>query len=68
MEKNIGKLDRGIRLFFGILFIYIAYAIFDNILILSIILGILGVIAILESFTGYCGLYKLFKINMNGGN
>lgn len=65
MGKNVGKLDRGMRLLFGILLIYIAYAIFNNILILSIILGVLGIISIIESFTGYCGLYKLFKINTN---
>ncbi len=65
MEKNVGKLDRIMRLLFGILLIYIAYIIFNNILILSMVLGILGAIAIIESFIGYCGLYKLFKINTN---
>ena len=63
MEKNVGKVDKAIRLIVGILLIYLAF-ILDNRLTIIIVAG-LGTISIYESYTGFCELYKLFKKNTN---
>ena len=66
MEKNVGKIDKGVRFVAGLILIYLAF-ILDN-KSATIILASFGAISISESFSGYCGLYKLLKINTNRRN
>jgi len=56
MKKNVGKVDKIIRIVIGVLFIVAAY-------IWSWWLLIPAFIAIATAFTGFCGLYALFGIN-----
>ena len=61
MEKNVGNIDRGLRLLAGIVVIYLA-VIVDN-KILTILFAVFATISVYESYVGFCGLYKLFNIN-----
>lgn len=61
MEKNIGKIDRIIRVIVGSALIIFGSNLEQR--VLSLILALFGLISIIEGFTGYCGLYNLLKIN-----
>ena len=56
MEKNIGTLDRGVRIVLGLAIIGLGVY-FKN------WLGLIGVALILSGLIGWCGLYKLLGIN-----
>lgn len=56
MKKNVGGIDRGIRIVLGI--IIIALGVY-----LKNWLGIIGVILLLTGLFSYCGLYQLLGIN-----
>ena len=62
MKKNMGTLDRGIRILVAIL---IAGLYFTNLIsgTIAIILSILAVIFVLTSFAGLCPLYFPFGIS-----
>lgn len=64
MKRNIGSLDRLIRMGFGVLFIVIgayAYAHINGLLgVLAIAIGLFG---IFEALVGWCGLYALLGKN-----
>lgn len=58
MEKNVGTLDKAIRVVLGLLFVYLAITqggIFW-------ILGIVGVVLIGTSVMGFCPLYRVIGI------
>lgn len=57
MEQNVGKLDRTIRFFVGIIALYLA--------MYSPWWLILAIPALVTASTGFCWPYKLFKINTN---
>ncbi|MBU3822922.1 DUF2892 domain-containing protein [Flavobacteriaceae bacterium XHP0103] len=59
MKKNIGDLDRGLRIVFAIA---VAALYFSNIIegTLAYILMVLATIFLLTSFIGFCPLYSLF--------
>lgn len=63
LKKNLGSTDRAVRFFIGVFLLYLAFFIFENNLILKIVLIIFGVISLVESFISYCGIYQLLKIN-----
>jgi len=65
MEKNMGTIDRGIRLLLGIL-VVVLY--FTGLIsgTAAIILGILAIIFILTSIIGFCPLYIPLKISTKG--
>jgi hypothetical protein len=66
MEKNVGKLDRIIRIIIGIVLLGIGIFLIVNnpsLIILSVILIIIGVISLGTAATGFCILYKPFNIN-----
>lgn len=62
MKKNMGKIDKIIRICLAILF---AVLIFTGILegVISIILGIFAIIFLITSAIGFCPLYILIGIS-----
>lgn len=56
MNKNLGRIDRMLRVVIGI--IIIAAGIFNNSW-----LGAIGIVPILTALIGWCPLYSPFKIN-----
>jgi len=56
MKKNVGGIDRVIRIVLGIVIIGLGIY-FKN------WLGIIGVILLLTGLISWCGLYKVFGIN-----
>ncbi|MBI9050327.1 MAG: DUF2892 domain-containing protein [Anaerolineaceae bacterium] len=64
MKKNMGSLDRIIRL---LLVALVAILYFTNVIsgTLALILGILAVVFLVTSLVSFCPLYKLFGISTN---
>ena len=61
MEKNIGKLDRIIRLIISAIFLILFFT--KTISgFLGVILLILSIVFIITAITGFCGLYKILGI------
>ena len=62
MKKNVGTLDRILRLVIAIIF---AYLYFSGTITgaLGIILLVLGAVFALTSLFSFCPLYRLFKFN-----
>jgi len=65
MKKNMGTIDRVIRILLAIVFIvlYLNGNITD---VAAIILGILAIVFIITSLIGFCPLYVPFKISTIG--
>lgn len=57
MKKNVGKIDRTIRVVLGV--ILLALGFFYQ----SWLLGILGLLAIITGAISFCGLYALLGIS-----
>jgi hypothetical protein len=64
MKKNLGSLDRIIRVIVAIVF---AYLYFSGTVtgLLGIILLVLGIVFLLTSLVSFCPLYLPFKISTN---
>lgn len=64
MKKNMGSIDKGIRILIAIL---IAVLYFTKLIsgTWAVILGILAIVFILTSFISFCPLYLPFGINTN---
>jgi hypothetical protein len=62
MKKNMGSLDRGIRI---LLVILVAILYFTNQIsgIAAIVLGVFAVTFLLTGLTGFCPLYFPFKLS-----
>ncbi|MGQ9540715.1 MAG: YgaP family membrane protein [Armatimonadota bacterium] len=62
MTKNMGTLDRVIRLLIAVLIavLYLTHTISG---LTAVILGIVAVIFVLTSLVGYCPLYTLFRFS-----
>jgi len=56
MEKNVGTIDKGIRVVLAAVFAYIGF-------LYSYWLWIIPVLLIITVFTGFCWPYKLFGIS-----
>jgi hypothetical protein len=65
MKKNMGTIDRIIRILLAILVI-VLYLTGNITGLAAIILGIIAVIFILTSIVGFCPLYLPFKISTIG--
>jgi heme/copper-type cytochrome/quinol oxidase subunit 4 len=61
MIKNESNVDRGLRLFLGVMFLYMGYAFSSG--GVQIVLYIFGVILVFTAATGFCLLYKLLGIS-----
>lgn len=62
MNKNIGFLDRVVRLLGGALLLALGLFVIPNNIVRGVAI-VLGLIAVLESFIGYCYLYQLLEID-----
>jgi Inner membrane protein YgaP-like, transmembrane domain len=62
MKKNMGSMDKGIRIFLAVI---IAILYFTNQItgVAAIILGIFAVVFLLTSFMSFCPLYVPFKLS-----
>ncbi len=61
MKRNIGTVDRVIRVIVGLLAlggIFLVSATW-----LKVVLGIVGIVMLFTAATGFCGLYTLFGIS-----
>lgn len=57
MEKNIGQIDRVLRILIG------AVILWQGVLMSNIILIVLGSVLILTGLVGKCGIYKMLGVN-----
>ena len=57
MKRNVGGIDKIIRIILGFAIFILGYY------YQSIILGLIGLIILLTGLLGWCGLYKIFKIS-----
>ncbi len=62
MKKNVGTIDRVIRIILGLIFVYLGEVSMGA---LSIILYIVAVILLLTGLFGTCPLYSALKMNTN---
>ena len=62
MKKNMGSMDKGIRVFLAVI---IAILYFTNQItgVAAIVLGIFAVVFLLTSFMSFCPLYVPFKLS-----
>lgn len=63
MIKNIGSVDKVIRIIIGLFLVYYAIANYNTSMVWSVIAGIVGLGLIITVFTGFCFLYKIFGIS-----
>ena len=62
MSKNLGAIDKIIRVIVGLILLYGGYSLGAS-TILGIVLIVIGAISIIEAFIGFCLIYKIFGIN-----
>lgn len=62
MKKNMGTIDRGIRILLAVI-VAILYLIGSITGVAAIILGILAVVVLTTGLTGFCPLYVPLKIS-----
>jgi len=62
MKKNVGSMDKGIRIFLAVI---IAILYFTNQItgVAALVLGIFAVVLLLTSFFGFCPFYAPFKLS-----
>jgi hypothetical protein len=62
MKKNMGSIDKAIRILAAliVLFLYLAGQISGT---AAIILGVIAVVFVATSLVSFCPLYTLFKVN-----
>ncbi|MFA6801181.1 MAG: DUF2892 domain-containing protein [Acholeplasmataceae bacterium] len=63
MKKNVGRVDKMVRYGLAIVFLVVGAILYDNLMVLSIILFVLALIMVVTSAMSFCGLYRLFGIN-----
>jgi hypothetical protein len=62
MKKNVGSMDKGIRIFLTVI---IAVLYFTNQItgVAAIVLGVFAIVFLLTSLVGFCPLYAPFKFS-----
>lgn len=65
MEKNVGQIDKIIRVILGIIFLILAYVTYGDQLILAVIFVILAVIMFVTAALGTCPIWSVLKVNTN---
>ena len=63
MKKNVGQVDRGIRIIVGIVLLLLVVVLQND----WRWLGLIGIIPLATGLLGSCPLYMLFGINTNKG-
>lgn len=61
MKKNVGSIDRVIRVILGIVVLSLLFIIEGNLKWL----GLIGLIPLITGLIGYCPIYTLFKTSTN---
>ena len=65
MKENEGKLDRIMRVVFGVIFVFAGFLYFAP--PVSQILMVIGGILVLTGMIGYCPLYSILKVDTCSG-
>lgn len=63
MNKNIGTVDKVVRMIIGLFLVYYAIANYSVSMTWTIVSGIVGLGLIITVFTGFCIIYKIFGIS-----
>lgn len=64
MTKNIGTVDKIIRVILALVLLYAAWVMYNgDSLILAVVLAIIGLLVLITAITGFCFLYKVAGIN-----
>ncbi len=65
LKRNIGGIDRALRVSFSLLMLYFGFS--DNTIITDqmagVIIGIIGLASLLVAVVGICPLYTVIKLN-----
>ncbi len=61
MVKNVGTIDKIVRVIVGILALVGAFLVSGT--VLKVILGIVAILMFFTAITGYCGLYRVLGIS-----
>jgi hypothetical protein len=61
MNKNVGTIDKVIRIILGIVLMIVAFTTAST--VLKVVLFIIGLVALVTALSGFCLLYKLLGVN-----
>lgn len=61
MKRNVGSIDRVLRVIVGVVLVVVGFAVMDG--TAGIVVGVIGLIPLLTGLIGWCPLYLLFKRN-----
>ena len=69
MEKNVGQIDRNVRIILAVIFAVLMVYFFMNAgtldLVLAVIFAILAIIMLVTAVMGTCPIWSALKINTN---
>ena len=60
MKRNIGSIDRVLRVLAGIALVVVGFAVLGG--TVGIVVGVIGLIPLATGLIGWCPLYSLFKL------
>ena len=60
MKRNIGSIDRVLRVLAGIALVVVGFAVLGG--TVGIVVGVIGLIPLVTGLIGWCPLYSLFKL------
>jgi len=63
MTKNLGTIDRIIRLIIALGLLYVAFAYYQTSFVLAIVAFIIALILAVNVILGFCLMYKIFGIS-----
>lgn len=59
MKRNVGSIDRVLRVIVGVVLVVVGFAVMDG--SAGIVVGVIGLIPLVTGLIGWCPLYLLFK-------
>ena len=60
MKRNIGTIDRVLRVLAGIALVVVGFAVLEG--TVGIVIGVIGLIPLATGLIGWCPLYSLFNL------
>ena len=60
MKRNIGSIDRALRVLAGIALVAVGFGVLGG--TVGIVVGVIGLIPLATGLIGWCPLYSLFKL------
>ena len=63
MQKNLGTIDRIIRLVIALALLYVAFVYYQTSFVLAVIAFVLALILAVDVVLGFCFVYKIFGIS-----